>query len=321
MAKNRSILWALLLIGIGVVLLLRNAGTIPKDVRIWPIVLVAIGLWLFLERLLFGGWWRGSFAGSLVLVAIGGVFFLQDVGAISEDLSVWPVILIAVGLAIVLSAIPSRRRGTEPVRETVPLDGATSALVVLKHGAGRLTVASQVNPALLVDGTFGARVRKRVRRSGDRLEVTLDHEGGAWMEHAMPWNWSGGGPLDWSVGLSRIVPLELEMRAGANQASLDLSDLEVRELRVHTGASETRIRIPAKGWCRARVEAGAASVKIEIPPRTAARVVVRGGLSGVEVNESRFPRSDGEYRSPDFDGAADRVDLEIQAGAAGIEVD
>jgi hypothetical protein len=318
MQRNRSILWALLLIGIGVVLLLRNAGTIPEDVRIWPIVLIAIGVWLFVERLLFGGWWQGSFAGALVLIAIGGVFFLQDVGAVSEDTSVWPVILIAIGLAIVLSAIPSRGRRSEPVRETVPLDGATSALVVVRHGAGRLTVASQVNPAFLVDGTFGGRIRKRVRRTGDRLEVTLEHEGGAWMD-AMPWG-RGGSPLDWTVGLSRLVPLELEVRAGANQASLELSDLQIHELRVHTGASETRIALPARGRVQARVEAGAASVRIAVPPRVAARVVVRGGLSGVHVDESRFPRSADGYRSPDFEDAADRVDLEIQAGAAGVEV-
>ncbi|MFB3739214.1 MAG: LiaI-LiaF-like domain-containing protein [Candidatus Velamenicoccus archaeovorus] len=315
MQRNRSILWAVLLIGIGVVLLLRNAGTIPEDVRVWPLVLIAIGVWLFLERLLFGGWWQGSFAGALVLIAIGGVSFLQDVDAISEDVSVWPVVLIAVGLAVVLSAMPSRGRRAGPVRETVALDGATSARVVIRHGAGELTVASQVNPALLVEGTFGARVRKRVRRDGDRLEVSLEHEGG-W---AAPWG-RGGGPLDWTVGLSRIVPLELEVRGGANRTDLRLSDLEVRDLRVHTGASETRIAMPARGRVSARVEAGAASVAVAIPPRVAARISVRGGLTGVKVDESRFPRSAEGYRSIDFDDAPDRIDLEVQAGAAGIEV-
>lgn len=321
MQKNRSILWALLLIGIGVVLLLRNSGTIPEDVRIWPVVVLAVGVWLLLERLLFGDRWQGSFAGSLVLIAIGGVFFLQDLGAISRDVSVWPVILIAVGLAIVLSAIPSRRGDAATVRESVPLDGASSARVVVKHGAGRLHVASQVTPSLLVDGSFGGRVRKRVRRSGDHLEVTLSHEGGAWMEHAMPWNWGRGGPLDWEVGLSRMIPLELEVEGGANQARLDLSDLRVEELRVHTGASETIVTMPARGRCRARIEAGAASVKVRVPPRTAADIVVRGGLSGVHVAETRFAPVAGGYRSPDFEDAVDCVELEIQAGAAGIEVE
>ena len=261
-----------------------------------------------------------GFGAPLVILAIGVTFFLQDVGAISTDITIWPVVLIAVGVAIVLSAVPARgRRAWGPVRETVPLDGAASARVVVKHGAGRLTVTSQVNPDLLVDGSFGAGVRKRVRRSGDRLDVMLSHQGW-WMEHARSWSGSGG-PLDWEVGLSRLVPLELEMEGGAHRARLDLSDLQVRELRVETGASETTITVPSKGHCRARVEAGAASVTVRIPPHTAAQIRVQGGLSGVRVPETRFPAVPGGYRSPDFEEAADRVELEIQAGAAGITIE
>jgi hypothetical protein len=60
--RNRSILWALLLIAIGVVLLLRNSGTIAEDVRIWPILLMAVGAWLLIERLAFGTRWGGGSA-------------------------------------------------------------------------------------------------------------------------------------------------------------------------------------------------------------------------------------------------------------------
>lgn len=318
--RNRSVLWALLLIGIGVVLLLRESGAISKDVRVWPLVVLVIGVWLLLERLLFGSRIGEGFVWPLVLVAIGGVFFLQDAGAIGSDVALWPVILIAVGLGIMLSAIPVRGGGGGSVPETVRLDGATSARVVLKHGAGRLTVRSTLDPELLLEGTFAGGVTKRVTRNGDELEVRIDQRPNAWVDRAFLWNWGHGAPINWSVGLSRRVPFCLQVDAGANRAELDLSDLTVVELVVNTGASGTTITVPTRGRTTARIKAGAASVKIRVPERTAARIVTRGGLKTVKIDASRFPSYAGGFQSRDYDEAQDRVDLDIEAGAASVEV-
>jgi hypothetical protein len=116
------------------------------------------------------------------------------------------------------------------------------------------------------------------------------------------------------------VPLSLEIDSGASQTVLDLSDLPVRELAISTGASDTTITAPARGRTVVRVKAGAASVKVRVPDRTAARIVSRGGLASTKVDEARFPRRGSEFRSPDFDQAEDRVDLDVEAGAASVEV-
>jgi hypothetical protein len=319
MRGNRSILWALLLIGIGVLLLLRNSGAIPKDVRMWPAIVLVLGAWLLLDRLIFGGPIGGGFVWPLVLIAAGGVFLLQDLERIDADIVLWPVILIAVGLGVVLSAVPSRGRGVQTVTESVPFEGATSARIRLKHGAGRLSVHAMLDPDLLLQGTFAGGVDKDVARRGGEVEVTLRQRPAAGLDYVFPWNW-GHGPLDWSIGVSRRVPLRLDVDAGANRADLDLSELSVSDLTVSTGASETNLTVPAKGRTTARVKAGAAAVRVRVPERVAARVVVKGGLSSTKVDETRFPRSGGEFRSPDFDTAVDRVDLSIDAGAASVEV-
>ena len=321
MHRNRSIVFALLLIAIGVVLLLRTSGVIPEDVRVWPVVLVAIGVWLLVERLLFGGRAGEGFVWPLVLIAIGGVVVLQDAGTIKNEDVLGPVILISIGLGIVLSAVPRRGRGPSgQVHETVALDGAASARVQLKHGAGRLSVRSVSDPGLLLDGTFGGAIDKRVRRSGDVLDVRVTQRSDAWLAGAFPWNWGHTGPFDWTIRLSRAVPLHLEIDAGANQAELDLGDLTVEDLVVNTGASETKLTLPTKGRTTARIKAGAASVKVRVPERTAARIVVKGGLTSVKVDEIRFPSVPGGHQSRDYEEAENRVDLEIDAGAATVEV-
>jgi hypothetical protein len=57
-----------------------------------------------------------------------------------------------------------------------------------------------------------------------------------------------------------------------------------------------------------------------VPTGTAARISVRAGLMGVDVDETRFPKIDGGYRSLDFETATDRVDLRAEGGAAGLEI-
>lgn len=318
--RNRSILWALLLIGIGVLLLLRNSGTIPKDVRIWPLIVLVIGVWLLLDRLAFEGRRDGGFVWPLLLIAVGGVFLLQDLHAIDADVTLWPVILIAIGLGIVLAAVPSRGQSAQTVTESVPLEGASFGRVVLRHGAGRLSVRSMLDPSLMLQGTFAGGVDVERRREGETAVVTVRQRSGAWTEWAFPWHWGGGQALDWNVALTRTIPLALQVDGGANQATLDLSELSVSELRLKTGASDTTITMPAKGTTRAFVSCGAARVVVRIADRASARIVARTGLASVRVDEVRFPRTTHGWASPDFDQAVDRVDLEIEGGAASFEV-
>jgi cell wall-active antibiotic response 4TMS protein YvqF len=313
---RRSIAWALLLIAIGVVLLLREARVIPEDVAWWPILVFGLGAWLFAERLISRDRGGGDFVLPLVLMAVGVIFFLQQSDLVANDATLWPVLLIAIGIGIVLSALPLGRRSSvlASERASVRLGGATSGRVVVKHGGGRLSIRSAHDPGVLVEGSFAGGVGPRERRNGEVLEVTLERRD--WMP------WARRLSADWDIGISRQIPVSLQVDAGANRAELDLSHLTVPDLRVNTGASETSITMPARGRTRALITCGAASVRIRIPDRTPARIAMRTGLMSVRVDEARFPREDGGgFRSREFDRAgADGVDLTIEGGAASVEV-
>jgi hypothetical protein len=306
--QRRSIVWALLLIAIGVVLLLREAGVLPRDVEWWPIVVFGLGLWLLVERAFGRRRDGGDLVLPLVLMAVGVVFFLRDAGVVSDSADLWPVVLIAIGVGIALSAIPIGHRDEVVERASVPLQGASAGRIAIRHGAGRLSVRATLDPAVLVDGSFGGGVRVRERRRGDELEVTLEPRGRRF------------GSPEWEVGLARSVPLSLRVEGGANRADLDLADLRIDRLDVETGASQTSITMPSAGRPRATVRCGAARVDIRIPERVPARIVSHAELAGVRVDERRFPRADGGYRSPGFDETGDGVDLTIEGGAVSVEI-
>lgn len=251
---------------------------------------------------------------GVALAASGVLLLLSNLGLVPEGISLWPVVLIAIGVVVLTAGL---QRGADATPETaaVPLDGADEARLVLKHGAGVLDVAGAAQSGHLFDGSFAGGVRQDLQREGDRLQVTLRHPADP---DRLVRQHRG---LRWTLALTREVPVDLELQTGASRVSLNLEAHPVRHLRVQTGASEVDVRLPARGRCTARVSAGAAEVRLHVPQGVAASIASRSALASVDIDEARFPAWGGGYRSPDYDTADDRVDVELEGGVASFRVD
>jgi hypothetical protein len=107
MADERAphpMFFGLALVTVGVLFLLRELGALP-DVRVWTLLWLGLGGWLFIGTLV--GRRRGWFW-PLTLLTIGFFMLLQDLEYLSEDFKLWPVIVIAIGASILLEARSSR---------------------------------------------------------------------------------------------------------------------------------------------------------------------------------------------------------------------
>jgi hypothetical protein len=312
MRADRTILFALLLIAVGVLLLLQQAEVLPEGIGIWPIVLIGVGVVLLVERLVAGGSGGAGLVVPLVVIAIGTGFLLEDAGVIDNDDVLLPLVAIAIGIGLVLGAAPARRPAGTP--EAVALGGAVRASVEIDHGAGDLRIRSHPAGDNLLEGTFAGGIDVRERRDGDQVEVELrpTSELGS--------TWGGRNTRDWSVTLTHTVPIELTLRTGAGRLEADLSDLRVESLRLESGAAAVALTIPSTGRPRVHVRAGASDVWLTVPPGMAARIETRGGLSNLRVDPRRFPHDGAAYRSPGFDEAEDRADVVVEAGAANVVV-
>ncbi|MFU8774071.1 MAG: LiaF transmembrane domain-containing protein, partial [Anaerolineales bacterium] len=101
---RRSVFIPIILIVIGVVLLLYNFGWISGDVwdiifRLWPVILIAIGL----DSVIKGE----GLVGSIFIIGLGVAFLTSTLGFLDVSvweliLSLWPLLLIAIGLDIAL---------------------------------------------------------------------------------------------------------------------------------------------------------------------------------------------------------------------------
>jgi hypothetical protein len=91
---------AVVLIALGVLFLLHNLGLwfLRVDV-LWPIVLIALGVWLYVRRqtcIAQGDYRHRSVAGPAVLITIGGISLLDNLHGPGWDRT-WPILLLVIG--------------------------------------------------------------------------------------------------------------------------------------------------------------------------------------------------------------------------------
>jgi len=260
----------------------------------------------------------GLFWGILLLL-IGLLLLLNNLDLITVDVwsAVWAVVLIALGIGILWGIVlgPGSLEGEEL---TIPLGGAASGRVQVKHGAGRLRVSAGAPPDTLLVGSCSGGISHRTRSKGNELDVELSPRD---FPYGMaPWNWGRGG-LRWSFRLNDQIPVVLAVETGASDVRLDLTELRISDLQLQTGASSVSVDLPARaGRTRVRVEAGAASVSLRVPPDVAARVRLESALASVEVDRNRFPRTGDVYLSSDYDTAQNKVDIKVEAGVGSLRV-
>jgi hypothetical protein len=104
---------AIVLIGLGIIFLLQTTGIFGFGFdRIWPVLLIALGGWLFAKRqgLISPGQYRegracrtGSYVGPAVLVTVGVLSLIENVNGPGWDRT-WPVLLLMIGLAKLLDS-------------------------------------------------------------------------------------------------------------------------------------------------------------------------------------------------------------------------
>jgi hypothetical protein len=265
---------------------------------------------------------RWSFVIGIVLVLIGISAILQALFGVGWIF--WPLILIGAGLWLISGFSWSGARRRVPHEQaSIPLDGAREAEVTVRHGAGRLLIGGGLAAAndLLLAGTFGGGLDASRRREGDRLIVDMRVKDRDVSHYIFPWTRGWAGLLDWDFTLARGIALSLNLETGASESRLSLAELQVRELHIKTGASSTTVDLPSQaGFTRVLVESGAAAVRLRVPGGVAASIQVRSALAGVHVDRSRFPQGGGGFQSPDWDRAANKVEITVETGVGSIDI-
>ncbi len=261
---------------------------------------------------------RSSLFWGSALILLSGLFLLKATGILQDDVLgyFWPLLLLLLGVWVLASAFLPRETFVEEGQAfAIDLQGASEAKVEFNHGAGQIEIRAGAPSGQLMTGTKALGMDVSSKLVGGILEAEVN-AGPTFVPFIGP---SGGA---WRFELNRDIPMTLEVSAGASNVSLDLSDLLVKYLSLEIGASSLRLTLPSRTESTfVEIEAGAANLEISVPEGVAARIRLKEGMTALKIDRARFLNLEGGiYQSADYHQAARRAELNIEAGAASVNI-
>jgi hypothetical protein len=205
--------------------------------------------------------------------------------------------------------------------EVVPLGEATEARVRLQMAAGDLGVKAADLGSDVVRGEF-----KYAPASFEPDVETTEESGTIEVDISQPSLdgpslWRGKYLSDWSVELTKQVPMGLDVALGAGNTELDLRGVDLTYVQADMGAGDLMLDLsgPRTRDMDAWVTAGLGSAEIRLPSDVGVRVAGRQDGIGDWVYDGF--EEDGPYLVNDAYGKSDTtIELRVQRGVGEVEL-
>jgi LiaI-LiaF-like transmembrane region len=340
--RNRSLFWPLTLIILGLVFLAYNLGMLSDDlwstlINLWPLLLVLIGLDGLLSR--------GGIVWPSLMIGLGVIFLLNNFGYLVLDvwqviLSLWPVLLIAIGfdiligrrswflsiigvvivLAILVGSIGLMTNQAYMLAGqeiSYPSEGVDQARMEFDIPVGTMTLEDSAETGVLLSGSVpeggGLTVHEQYQVQGSTAAFKLDAKG---TFVSVPGVTS---PYRWEFRVAPDVPLELNVSQGVGSVNLDLSQLSLSDLNTSLGAGQVTVLLPDDQSFSAHLSAGMGQLVVIVPDNVGVRITSGTALAALSVPDS-YVRNGNVYTSPDFSSKNAQVNLALDLAIGSVAV-
>ena len=211
---------------------------------------------------------------------------------------------------------------------TEPLGNATAAKVYINNGDGNLEVDGFTGgEQLLASGTLEYLEKqglptRTLNTSNAQATLELKANNGpvkqTWFR--FPWQACNGATV-WQIHLNPKVQADITAHSDGGNVKLNLAGMSVTRLSADTGGGNMEVNLPdAIANLSVTVKSGAGNVTVSVPGGIAARIYATTGLGKVIVDPS-FNKIDAKtYQSPDYDAAANKVEITASSGAGNVSV-
>ncbi len=294
-----------------------------------------------------------SNTGAMILIGLGVVLLLANLGILNGIGQLWPLVFVGVGIWLLMGK--GNKVEIKHEHYSAVVGNATSARVKLSLPIGESTIQGIDDPATLIDADMNFVGDMVFAAQGETEKVVnLSQTGEAWTSWMNPanWNWDATKQLHSTIGLNTTVPMILDVHGGVGQSRIDLSRMKVNNLDVNGGVGEIRLTLPAKGdsldvrtqvgvgrmeltvpaniTLNARVKGGVGETSIQLPVDAAVRLEANSGVGGVSVG-SRLQKvsgdngnfglgQDGVWETANFSSAANKINIHYDGGVGQLIV-
>ncbi len=230
-----------------------------------------------------------------------------------------------------------------------PLGDVTAAKIDISAGTGNLAIGGLAGgEQVLASGVLEYMEGQdpptpAVNISNGRAALTLKASGGRQASFRMPWS-ACNGATTWRIQINSGVASDITAHSGGGNVKLDLTGMIITRVCADSGGGNLEVILPenasaldvsarsgggnvavgvgsgARGSGVLEAHSGAGNVTVRLPGALAARIHATTGMGKVIV-EPRFAKLEaGLYQSPEYDNAADKLDISIKSGAGNVSV-
>ncbi|HZJ03494.1 MAG TPA: DUF5668 domain-containing protein [Thermoleophilia bacterium] len=300
------LLIALLLIGLGALLLVANLGYLDWDFvaavwRLWPLFLVILGVYLLFGRT------RGKRAAAVILA----------------------VLLVSIALAVFAWQVGWENGNgnlTEGEIQGPRARGIEEASLSVDLGALDLDITSEEIPRVL-EGRYrlGGSAEIREQTGGENgpeadayaLDISSG-EGQGFDFDFLPFGKDRGQFVE--LTLADGIAWSLDVNIGATSADIDLGQTVLRTLNVDAGASSLDItvgEVVAGGDAEVTIEGGAGDYNLRLPSELNITLETDAALSSIDIPDAF--RDEGDISV--HEGGGNDLRVKISTGVSSVEVD
>ena len=287
-----SLLLPLILIAGGVLLLLDNLGIVGFDawdtvLRLWPVLLIAVGL-----DLVFGRSSLGRAVSALVVVCV----------------------LLAVGFAAFHLFAPDRWVAKEQA-VAFPLAGANAARISLSCAGCAIRVDGLASSDALIDGHVSIRRDELLSQSSTLTGETTSYELTSHPAVWFPFAAARGRGTAWRLSLNPAIPIDLVVSTQGS-VDLDLQELRITALDMTSGDGPSSIVLAEA--ISARYSVSGDDLTLIVPEGVGVRI---DRAPSVAISApSDYVQTEREILSPTYETADSRATVVIRAGAGTVSI-
>jgi hypothetical protein len=221
--------------------------------------------------------------------------------------------------------------------KTVEAQGARSALVELRMGAGKVSVRGGAFDLMNATFSYNVTAWKPI------VDYVVTNDQGRLLvrEPNGTYSFSAKYRYEWDIRLNSSTPIDMEVKTGAGNVSLDLSDMMVRTLTVDAGAASASITGSPKAMTSMDVKTGVGSVNIDLTGewKNSATVHVDGGVGSIKlvvprnvgvtvdakrgigsINTPGFTRDGNTYHNAAYASSAITLSIDLNVGVGSVTI-
>lgn len=291
---------------------------------------------------------------GVLFVCAGFVLLLNTLDKLDwsvwgQILSLWPVLLIAIGIELLFKRTPlSFLAMLSPVLMLVAILGpvyfyhnpgqipafvlkeykwsekpdsvVTKATVILDISKGQLEISSNQDNLIQAELKYWAE-KPHCGYYYSHLDSSATLEIRENNRHWPDRFWKNMKDNDWNISLSKLPVFDLRVYSAATNADLDLSEIKVEKLRLQTEAGKSQVKLgKLLANVKAIIRGDVSDITILVPEGSGLKIVSDTELSSTNFN-FKFNKQNDTFLTDNFQTAQNKIEIDLQGAISSLKID